>query len=458
MLVLGIGWWVLPLSAPIPHDLAPDRPTNTALVGEDLVRREYRFIERSAGTFSAPNRAGGFRLSVTSEGLHLEPREKLQTSEAAWGLSLSLERISRGSVSRNDMDRGRQVRSVGDRAEIHREILTEWYENTADGLEQGFTLNKRPEGDGELMFVLRARGLMPVPSRRGVRFEHRGVGVLRYEKLLVHDADGREVPSRMALDGEHVLLAMRDDGAAYPLVIDPLITGYEWWTDGDLQAGAEYGTAVEIVGDVNNDGYPDVMVGAPKFDGVIMDVGRVYLYLGMATGLPHTPTLAISGDTRDGLFGTSIVPVGDINGDGFDDVVVGAPGLPTDPSYGGKIYLFHGSSTGLTMTPAWSHAELQAEHSTAFLWPMLGTSTRTLPLNSLWAHQHMMTAPTWTRGESTFIPHPLEYSRCPAGSVVGAPNLKRERSLVILWQALEVSMEWIRIPTLTTICCGRPVP
>jgi hypothetical protein len=101
-----------------------------------------------------------------------------------------------------------------------------------------------------------------------------------------------------------------------------------------------FGHAVSSAGDVNNDGYADVVIGA---SGVMSEAGRAYVYLGSVRGLGATPATTLTGQPSS-LFGSSVAGAGDVNGDGFADVIVGATGTLTVP---GHAYVYLGSPEGL---------------------------------------------------------------------------------------------------------------
>lgn len=111
-------------------------------------------------------------------------------------------------------------------------------------------------------------------------------------------------------------------------------------------SGGEFGFTVASAGDVNGDGFADVVVGAPS---AASRTGRVHLYLGGPSGLGTAPAATLTGpDGAEGKFGFDVAEAGDVNGDGFADVIVGAPSVS---SGAGRAYLFLGSATGLAAAP-----------------------------------------------------------------------------------------------------------
>ena len=97
---------------------------------------------------------------------------------------------------------------------------------------------------------------------------------------------------------------------------------------------------------MNGDGYDDVVVGAEGYDGTLEDEGAVYLYLGSETGLqPDHAWMATGGQPGSG-FGYAVSPAGDVNGDGYDDVLVGAYRYDNGETDEGRLFLYFGSSSG----------------------------------------------------------------------------------------------------------------
>ncbi len=95
--------------------------------------------------------------------------------------------------------------------------------------------------------------------------------------------------------------------------------------------------------DVNNDGFDDLLVGAPFASSVNQfDSGLVYVYLGSKRGLSDTSTMMFLGQTMNESFGSSIEG-GDLNGDGLNDVVISAYTANVGSlEQAGRVYIYFG--------------------------------------------------------------------------------------------------------------------
>ena len=129
-------------------------------------------------------------------------------------------------------------------------------------------------------------------------------------------------------------------------------TTHSWSRSG--QAGSDFGRSVAGAGDVNDDGYDDVIVGAPKWDNSQTDEGRAFLYLGGPTGLSTTPIWSAESNQAAAAFGHAVASAGDVNGDGHDDVIVGAPFWDNGQTSEGKAYVYLGTASGVQTTPDWT--------------------------------------------------------------------------------------------------------
>ncbi len=136
------------------------------------------------------------------------------------------------------------------------------------------------------------------------------------------------------------------------------INGQNGVTINGIGAGDSSGTSVSTVGDVNGDGIDDLIIGALTADsGSNMYSGSSYVVFGTVSGLPNPFNLedinglngfTINGASSSDLSGRSVSNAGDVNGDGTDDLIIGASSAsPNGNSGAGASYLVFGSDTGL---------------------------------------------------------------------------------------------------------------
>ena len=123
---------------------------------------------------------------------------------------------------------------------------------------------------------------------------------------------------------------------------------------------AALGSSVAHAGDVNGDGYADVIVGAPAYDNGLGPAGSVFVYYGSPSGIQNPPSWELHGDQSDAQLGASVAGAGDVNGDGYADVLIGAPNRDNGLAGEGEVFLYLGSASGLSPTPAWSVSGGQA--------------------------------------------------------------------------------------------------
>ena len=378
-----------------------------ASVQEDIRQAEYHvtwqestFLSDGAAAYQAPNRAHHLRTyfvqanpaptSSRPAGIHVLPRSG-EVSAWEWGLALT----GYGYEGAIQPAPDAALNVSGNRVEYRREGLTEWYVNDERGLEQGFTLasppprpysvdaayfgaDQRPPALLAIEMALTG-DLIPSLVDGGTALEFTtpdGVRVLRYGALYAYDAAGHPLPAHLDLFSlEHdttspksqprntkhetrntqyaVRITLDDAHAAYPITIDPLITSPGWTAEG-VQMQAYLGASVSAAGDVNKDGYDDVIVGAPGYDGGQRAMGRAFVYLGSASGLGVSAAWMAESDTRDAQFGSSVSGAGDVNGDGYDDLIVGAMTYAGDHWMEGRAYVYYGSASGPESTASWT--------------------------------------------------------------------------------------------------------
>lgn len=126
--------------------------------------------------------------------------------------------------------------------------------------------------------------------------------------------------------------------------------------------GDRSGVSVASAGDLNNDGIADLVIGAPDRDAPATDSGSVYIVFGdvnvslgfgdvFLAGLDGVRGFELPGIFAGDQTGAAVAPAGDLNGDGIDDLVVGAPGASVNGTDSGSAFvLFGGSNVNLGLS------------------------------------------------------------------------------------------------------------
>jgi hypothetical protein len=334
-----------------------------ATVQEDIRQSEYHvtwqertYLAHLPAAYQAPNRAHNLRTYFTPEGVSVIPRAfEGETPPWEWSLTLT----GYGYAGAVQPVSAASLHSEGNHIEYRRDLLVEWYVNDEQGLEQGFTLDAPPQpaGAGSLVLELALGGdLSPQLTADGTAVEFvtaGGVRVLHYGELVIVDADGRHLPADLELTLHALRIRFDTSGARYPITVDPLTTSLAWTAESN-QDSAQFGFSVGTAGDVNGDGYSDLVVGAYLYDNGQVDEGRACVYLGSAAGLTTSPTWTAEANQAIARFGWSVGTAGDVNGDGYSDLVVGSSTYSNGHAYEGAAFVYLGSATGLSGSAAWS--------------------------------------------------------------------------------------------------------
>ncbi len=134
-------------------------------------------------------------------------------------------------------------------------------------------------------------------------------------------------------------------------IVIPISTNYEWMGESN-QDTAYYGISVASAGDVNGDGYSDVVVGATYYDDGETDEGAAFLYYGSESGPSLTADWMHEGNQDYAYYG-GVSSAGDVNGDGYSDLIVTAYKYNNPEPDEGVVYVYYGSASGISDTPDW---------------------------------------------------------------------------------------------------------
>jgi hypothetical protein len=227
--------------------------------------------------------------------------------------------------------------------EYGRGTLTEWYLNGPTGIEQGFTFVQHPNRTnlGLLTIALALSGdLNPSLEKDGrslTLIARDRTARLRYTGLTAYDAAGRELPARLQLHGDRVMLQVDDREAIYPVVVDPFIQHAEL-SASDGASGDTFGASVAINGTT-------VVIGAPNAKvGSNFNQGAAYVFVKPTSGwanMTQTAKLTSSNGSGNDNFGTSVAISG-------STIVVGAPKAFIGFVEAGTAYVFVKPTAGWT--------------------------------------------------------------------------------------------------------------
>uniref|UniRef100_A0A1A8D2Y2 Integrin, alpha 4 (Antigen CD49D, alpha 4 subunit of VLA-4 receptor) n=1 Tax=Nothobranchius kadleci TaxID=1051664 RepID=A0A1A8D2Y2_NOTKA len=116
-----------------------------------------------------------------------------------------------------------------------------------------------------------------------------------------------------------------------------------------MELGSYFGSSVCVV-DLNADGLSDLLVGAPMATGVTREEGRVHVYINDGQAKLKEAEFQLKGSNSFAArFGETIATLGDLDDDGYPDVVVGAP---QEDNLKGAIYIYNGRKDGISPTPS----------------------------------------------------------------------------------------------------------
>ena len=327
----------------------------------DLKRKSYYVAAATGGAKSrnmeqgldASYRAGSFTLSAIEAKNELPtpgtlPFGKVPKKRDLWQLQLTVDGLYADSKPVIDpATTPAMVNCDTSGVSFTTPGMVTQYINTAAGVRQNFIVQKAPTANiSELRVKLHTSKNWVVAKAHDheLHFAQRnrrgGLDTrIIYKDLTVWDADGNKLLAKMEVGKNNQFdIVVAAKGAKYPVTIDPLSTTAATTLNG-VAEGDNFGIRLNSAGDVNGDGYSDVVVAA---NGVAFLTGAAYIFMGSSTGLSSTAAVTLNGLASGNNFGVSVACAGDVNGDGFSDVVVGSANAGS--------YVYYGSSAGLAAT------------------------------------------------------------------------------------------------------------
>lgn len=331
-----------------------------AKVTQDIAKSEYfiRYQEK-AKSYQSPNRSQNLRITYFNNGFSLSPRIE---NGNEWNVDMRLTSVSKGDKGLSLAGTDIQVkdnRMTAENADIQIEYL-----NKAEGMRQNFLVKNKPAGSLPLTLSLKtSTNLKPLQQGNSsvlfVDKNHHSKGKVWYKDLNVWDATHTKLAAKMELHGTSLDLVVDDRNAVYPVTVDPLSTTADWTLESN-QADGQLGWSIAPAGDVNGDGFTDVLVGSPKYDNGETDEGAVFVFHGSVSGMGAQASKSLEINQAGAGFGWSVSAAGDLNKDGYMDIIAGAPTFQNGQVSEGAIFVYLGGTTGVSTTAAATRESDQA--------------------------------------------------------------------------------------------------
>jgi len=324
---------------------------------ETIAKAEYEFKKDTAGNrYSTPNRKNNLRFFYDENGFTAEPRTTIAEVPGENPAEIKHKKLPDWKVAFN-LDK-KQIgkgnwRIATNKAEYITDKVTVQYINNEEGMRQNFIVGAPLSSNDALKINFSISTTLTVRLQDNeLQFYHKKAGnVLNYSQLKVWDANDKLLAANFEKNGDGYAINVNTKAAAYPITIDPISTTPSGIMESN-QTNAQMGISVSSAGDVNGDGYSDVIVGAHLYDNGQTDEGRAYIYHGSDTGTSATAATILESNQASAQFGIAVSTAGDVNGDGFSDVLVGANLYDGGQTDEGAVFVYHGSATGVNTTVA----------------------------------------------------------------------------------------------------------
>ncbi|MDQ2719594.1 MAG: T9SS type A sorting domain-containing protein [Bacteroidota bacterium] len=274
-----------------------------------LSESEYYIRKIPENVYATVNRAQKIGFFINGNKLTTTPiQSNSGAKNQSWKSTLELSGITKGNDNNLKLSTA-VIESREKYLKYNYDAFATEYINDEKGLRQNFIVSKKPVGNQHLQVSLEISGdLVPkLSGKNTVEFTGKGSDktVLKYDDLKVWDANNVPLTAYMQLKNKTLQLIVEDENATYPVTIDPLSHTPEWTASADA----------------------------------------------VLPGLLNNFQLQVNA-----LLGYSVAGVGDVNGDGFDDVAIGAPGAidiigTTTIVSAGAVFVYFGSAAGLSTTP-----------------------------------------------------------------------------------------------------------
>ena len=289
--------------------------------------------------------------------------------------------------------------ATANRVVLNRGVVSEWYLNGPFGVEQGFTLRKRPLGalaGAPVGLTLRLSGPVraALEGRTTLTLSAPGMTRVRYSGLSATDARGHRLDAWLTLIPGGMRIVVDDARATYPITIDPFLQQASLVAS-DVDSMNDLGFSIAASGTT-------IAVGAPQAFGQLSRTGAVYVFDEPAAGWPgqatETAKLTVSTGQPNDYLGWSVAISG-------NTIVAGAPFAdPGSNSSQGAAYVFSRGPSGWTPVATLVAGDGQANDafgsSVAIAGNTIAVGAPSIPVRPLFDHSGPGAAYVFVNGGS----------------------------------------------------------
>jgi hypothetical protein len=344
---------------------------------ENIQKEEYKpSLQKSdykGKLFEAPkyhfaNRSNNLRAYFDENEMELISR--VITDEENWNFKIKSIAVGNNHKSNSG---GLEVSLDGDNIKCESDGIEIIYSNSEIGIEQDIIIKEKSEIEG-IDFIIETENLDV--SKENYRFVLSGnEDEIIYQINKIEDAEGKELFYSLSKKENKLSILLDNEDVVYPIKINTNISSTsssaenssislsaktmglsetpDWMFEVNRDT-SRFGHSVSGAGDVNGDGYSDVIVGAYKYDNGEYKKGMVFVFYGSSSGLSDSWNWRAEYNADGINFGSYVSTAGDVNGDGYSDVIVGAYRYDNEEEDEGAAFVYHGSSSGLSATVNWS--------------------------------------------------------------------------------------------------------